>query len=137
MYPSNGSRRRGRDVHGAFHVNVKRIGGAGADARRLSRYMVAQYCGGQNALVRLSQSRMEFPLTGLRGQLFKLIRGLPERYEFGNRLSQSLRGEQFTQAFAQFFHLHFRQAWADVLRGRSCSAYGVQFVVVGGRVLRL
>jgi len=48
-------------IHGAFHVNVKRIGEADRDARRLSRYIVAQYCGGQNALVRLSQSRLPYP----------------------------------------------------------------------------
>lgn len=44
-------------LHGAFHVNVERIGGADRDARALSRYIVAQYCGGQGALVRISQSR--------------------------------------------------------------------------------
>lgn len=44
-------------LHGAFHVNVKRIGGADRDARALSRYIVAQYCGDQKALVRISQSR--------------------------------------------------------------------------------
>jgi hypothetical protein len=60
-------------LQGAFHVNVKRIGGADRDARRLSRYIVAQYCGDQNALVRLSQSRMDYPLARMRAALLRTV----------------------------------------------------------------
>ena len=68
-------------IHGAFHVRVNRMGGADRDARRLSRYIVAQYCGDQNALVRLSQSRMEVCLSRMREALYRTLKGLTERYE--------------------------------------------------------
>ncbi len=54
---SKGLQNSWSSLHGAYHVNVKRIGGADRDARALSRYIVAQYCGDQKALVRISQSR--------------------------------------------------------------------------------
>jgi hypothetical protein len=155
-----------KEVHGAFHVNLKRIGARATDARRLSRYMVAQYCGGQHALVRVSQSRSEFPLTAMRQQLFQLLRELPERYEFGEKLRASLGGamfvpgtvqwiegrkvrvplppdaptyepSDFTKAFNSFFWTAFRQAWDSLVSARSCEAYGVQFVAIGGAVVRL
>jgi hypothetical protein len=124
-------------IHGAFHVNVKRIGGADKDARRLSRYIVAQYCGDQNALVRLSQSRMAIPLTRMREQLLRLLRGLPERYELGGELAQSFSGDEFTKVFSQFLWAGFRKAWAELLRVRSCQAFGVQFVWINGQVQRI
>jgi hypothetical protein len=124
-------------LHGAFHVNVKRIGGADQDARRLSRYIVAQYCGDQNALVRLSQSRMAVPLTKMRAQLLRALKGLPERYEFGGKLLQSVGSEEFSRAFNQFLWLAFRQAWDCLVRSRSCEAYGVTLVWVDGELRRL
>ena len=123
-------------LHGAFHVNVKRIGGADKDARRLSRYIVAQYCGGQNALVRLSQSRMEYPFSKMRAQLLRTIKNLPERYAFGNGLTESFKGDELTQASNQFLWLAFRQAWDDLVKSRSCQAFGVTFVWWDGELRR-
>jgi hypothetical protein len=126
-----------RDIHGAFHVNVKRIGGEDQDARRLSRYIVAQYCGDQNALVRLSQSRAPYPLARMRSQLLRVIKGLPERYEFGNRLSQGLSPGEFDRAFNQFLWSGFRRSWEALVRSRSCEAYGVTLVWWDGELRRL
>lgn len=126
-----------KEIHGAFHVNIKRIGGDDHDARRLSRYIVAQYCGGQNALVRLSQSKTDFPLSRARAALLSRIKGLPERYEFLNLLANSLHGEDFTQAANRFLRIHFRQAWDDLVRSRSCEAYGVQFVWCDGVLMQV
>jgi hypothetical protein len=126
-----------KEIHGAFHVNIKRIGGAGHDARRLSRYIVAQYCGGQNALVRLSQSKTDFPLSRARAALLSQIKGLPERYEFLNLLARSIDGEEFDRAANKFLRMHFRQAWDDLVRSRACDAYGVQFVWCDGALQRV
>jgi hypothetical protein len=126
-----------RDIHGAFHVNVKRIGGKDRDARRLSRYIVAQYCGDQNALVRLSQSRAPYPLSRMRSQLLRVIKALPERYEFGNQLVQGLSLEEFNRAFNQALWSGFRQAWVNLVRSRSCEAYGVTLVWSEGELRRL
>jgi hypothetical protein len=126
-----------KEIHGAFHVNIKRIGGDDQDARRLSRYIVAQYCGGQNALVRLSQSKTDFPLSRARAALLSRIKGLPERYEFLNVLANSLHGEDFTRAANQFLRIHFRQAWDDLVRSRCCEAYGVQFVWCDGVLMQV
>lgn len=126
-----------KGIHGAFHVNVKRIGGADRDARRLSRYIVAQYCGDQNALVRLSQSRAALPLARMREQLLRLLKALPERYEFGGELAKSVPGEDFGKLFGKFLWSSFRRAWADLLRFRSCHAFGVQFVWFNGQIERV
>jgi hypothetical protein len=125
-----------RDIHGAFHVNVKRIGGKDRDARRLSRYIVAQYCGDQNALVRVSQSRMEFPLSRMRARLLSVLKGLPERYEFGHQIQEGLTQEQFTSMFSASLWMTFRHAWVDLVRSRSCEAFGVKLVWWDGDLRR-
>lgn len=125
------------DLHGAFHVNVKRIGGADRDARRLSRYIVAQYCGGQNALVRFSQSRLPIPLSRMRAELLRLIRNLPERYALGNKLVGVLSGEELDRVFNQTLWLTFREAWDSLVRSRSCEAYGVKIVWWAGALQRV
>lgn len=126
-----------KEIHGAFHVNIKRVGGQDHDARRLSRYLVAQYCGGQDALVRLSQSKTDFPLSKARAALLARLRALPERYEFLNVLANSLHGEDFTRAANQFLRIHFRRAWDDLVRSRSCEAYGVYFVWFDGVLVKV
>jgi len=125
------------ELHGAFHVNVKRIGTGPTDAKRLSRYIVAQYCGDQNALVRLSQSRMDVPLARMRGELLRVVKGLPERYEFDHGLGQGLSGEAFTKAFNTFLWMEFREAWGALVRSRSCKAFGVALAWVDGELRRV
>ena len=129
-----------KDIHGAFHVNVKRIGKADQDARRLSRYIVAQYCGGQNALVRLSQSRLAIPLSRMRGQLLRALKDLPERYEAGTGVprQEGMEGVmEFSKDFNRLMWMTFRNAWAKMLRVRSCEAFGVQFMWLDGKVQRV
>jgi hypothetical protein len=123
-------------LHGAFHVNVKRIGNEDRDARRLSRYIVAQYCGGQDALVRVSQSRMEYPLPRMREALRSVIKGLPERYEYGNRNFQGMAYEEVSKASNQALWSTFRKAWNNLVRSRSCEVFGVTLVWWGGELRR-
>src|SRR5216683_5151221 len=123
-------------LHGAFHVNVKRIGGADKDARGLSRYIVSQYCAGQNALVRLPQSRMEIPFARMRAELLRLLKGLPERYEAGGRPAQAVGQEHFSREFNGLLWRSFREAWDALVKHRSFEAFGVQFVWAGGKLQR-
>lgn len=131
-----------KGIHGAFHVNVKRIGGSDTDARRLSRYIVAQYCGGQDALVRLSQSVLAVSLTKMREALYRAVKGIPERYEQARMYKPRMFGtlhdvEKFGKLFGHIFWLEFRVAWDAMVRSRSCEAYGVQFVWCGGELHRV
>ena len=119
-----------KDIHGAFHVNVKRIGNSDTDARRLSRYIVAQYCGDQDGLVRLSQSRMAIPLTRMRQALLRRLKDLPERFYVGSEMLKGLKDcsrEELDRLIPKFFWNEFRAAWDQLVRGRSCRAFGVQF----------
>ena len=123
-------------LHGAFHVNVKRIGNEDKDARRLSRYIVAQYCGGQDALVRLSQSRMEYPLSKMRESLRRVLKGLPERYEFGNQMCQGLTFEDSAKLSNTVLWSTFRKAWNHLVRSRSCEVFGVTLIWLDGELRR-
>lgn len=125
------------EIHGAFHVNIKRIRTEDKDARRLSRYIVAQYCGGQNALVRFSQSKSDFPFSRARRALRREMRELPERYQFLSALISSVPDEHFSRCANEFFRLHFRRAWDELARVRSCEAYGVQFAWRDGELRRI
>lgn len=58
------------ELHGAFMVNVKRIGGGQVDRKRVSTYIVAQYLANQEgAYLRLSQSRCAIDWRAIRAQL--------------------------------------------------------------------
>lgn len=126
-----------KGIHGAFHVNVKRVQSEARDARRLSRYIVAQYCGGQSALVRFSQSKCDFPFTKARSQLRRAMRNMAERYAFLSLLPSELSRDDFDRCAKDFFTLHFKRAWEDLVLSRSCTAYGVQFVWCDGELVRV
>lgn len=125
-----------KDIHGAFHVNIKRIGGDSKDARRLSRYIVSQYCGDQDGLVRLSQSKPDVPLSRMREALRRAFRTMPERYEYGASLGP-LSPEEFKATFASGTWKQFRTAWDALVRTRSCELFGVRFVWFGDRLERV
>ena len=124
-------------LHGAFHVNVKRIGRADRDARALSRYIVAQYCGDQKALVRISQSRAAVPFARMRQQLLRVLKNLPERYEEGHKLIQGMPREEFSKTFNGLLWRTFRKAWDTLVRARSCEAFGVTLIWSDGQLRRI
>jgi len=125
-----------KDIHGAFHVNVKRIRYGDASARRLSRYIVAQYCGGQSGLVRVSQSRGEIPFPKMRQALLATFRHMPERYEAAGDLLK-LPVEEFGQQFRKLYWAEFRSAWDQLVGTLSCEVYGVRFAWVIDRLERV
>src|SRR5207253_502608 len=102
-----------------------------------SRYIVSQYCAGQNALVRLSQSRMDIPFARMRQELLRVLKGLPERYEVGGKLSEEVAHEVFGSAFNGLLWRTFRQAWDALVKHRSFEAFGVQFVWANGKLQRV
>ena len=126
-----------QDIHGAFHVNVKRIGGQDKDARRLARYIVAQYCGDQYGLVRLSQSKLEIPLTRMRQVLLSTLKRMPERYSIANQFADGFTPEELSSVLNQWLFITFKRAWDDLVRERSCKAFGVRFVWWNGNLERV
>lgn len=124
------------DIHGAFHVNVKRIGGSSKDSRRLSRYIVSQYCGDQNGLVRLSQSKPEKPLAKMRQALRHMAKTMPERYEFANTLTH-LAPEEFDIEFRKAIRQQCAAAWDSLVRVGSCELFGVQLIWLEDRLQRV
>jgi hypothetical protein len=124
-----------KDIHGAFHVNVKRIGGSTKDARRLSRYLVSQYCGDQDGLVRLSQSKPERPMVKMREALRREFKVMPERHEFAHTLSH-LSPEEFARELKRALWKQFREAWDSLIRVGSCELLGVKFVWLWDRLER-
>lgn len=125
-----------KDIHGAFHVNVKRIGGSSKDARKLSRYIVAQYCGDQDALVRLSQSKPSRPLTKMREALRQAFKRMPERHEYAHTISH-LPPDEFEQELKKSLGQKFRAAWDQLVMTGSCELFGVKLVWFGGSLERL
>ena len=124
------------EIHGAFHVNVKRIGGRDKDATRLSRYIVAQYCGNQDGLVRLSRSRMMYPISKMRASLLSALKNCTERYFLANKWPK-MSSEEFTEKFNGWFWGTFRSAWDELIMKRQCTAFGVQFFWADGKIQRL
>ena len=125
------------DIHGAFHVNVKRIGGDSKDARRLSRYIVSQYCGDQDGLVRLSQSKPERPLAKMREALRKALRGMPERYEYASVHLSHLPPAEFDVEFKRLLWKRFREAWDMLVCSGQCEVFGVKLIWREDRLERL
>lgn len=125
-----------KDIHGAFHVNVKRIGADSKDARRLSRYIVSQYCGDQDGLVRLSQSKPERPMGKMREALRRTIKTIPERHEFAHSISH-LPPEEFNTQLKKAVWQRFKAAWDSLVRVGSCELFGVQFVWLGESLERV
>lgn len=115
-----------KQLHGALFVNVQAVGQTTDDGRRLSRYIVAQYCGGQSGLVRLSQSRCPLPLTRMRKAWFHALHGLQERYEWGHDNLPRMEGDP-QEEFRRAFWSVYRSGWLDLLDRGSTVAHGVQF----------
>jgi hypothetical protein len=125
-----------KDIHGAFHVNVKRIGGSSTDSRRLARYLVSQYCGDQSGLVRLSQSRQERRFSKIREALRHTIKSMPERHEFAHTLSH-LPPDEFNVQIRKEVWKRFQIAWDSLVRVGSCELFGVQFIWFMDRLERV
>ena len=125
-----------QDIHGAFMVNVRRIGGSTRDARRLSRYIVSQYCGDQDGLVRLSQSKPDRPMSKMREALRQTLKAMPERHEYAHTISH-LPPDEFATQLKKTIWQAFKAAWDALVRGGSCELFDIQFVWLEDRLERV
>jgi len=71
------------DVHGARQFRVVPVRAGASSIRKLSRYIVSQYIGGQDALIRSSGSRLELCSAKLRAAFLRLVMSDPARYAQG------------------------------------------------------
>jgi len=125
------------EIHGAPVVDVRAVGKGDGDARRLSRYMVTQYCAGQDALVRLSQSRARLPLAKVRQAVRVALRNLPERWEWASHIFDHFGVKAWHAVFRRGYANVFVDALDSLLWSGSCSMHGVQFALVNGSLERV
>lgn len=121
------------EVHGAWHVNVKRISRGGGAARRVSRYVVSQYLvrqGGElvDALVRTFGSRLELRLPALRREFRRLL--WVRRYEWAKATGVRMASDEDVRAARRSWWQAFRGAWAALLERGSVSLWGAAVVLV-------
>ncbi len=110
-------------VHGAWSVWVARVVDSEKSRRRLSRYIVSQYCGGQDALVRVSQSRLGFAFGKCRKALLKALRDCTDRYLYYGRIKEVF-AENLGRVCGQWFFLELRYAWQELLERGECVIFG-------------
>ncbi len=113
-------------IHGAWSVWVARVSNGESSRRRLSRYIVTQYCGGQDALVRLSQSRLGFSFGKCRKALLSSIKACTDRYLYYGRI-RDVYGERFGRLCGQWYWLEVRNAWNELIEFGVCEFFGQKF----------
>jgi hypothetical protein len=136
-----------RELHGAWHVNVKRIRADSASARRVSRYVVSQYLvqqGGElvDALVRTFGSRLELRLPAIRERFRELMRlhGGALRFRWMKAAMDVDAGLPWESTWREFGRLWWRmrrEAWGDLLARGQCEVFGARLVLLpwcGGTV---
>lgn len=108
------------EIHGAWNVWVARVRDGKSSLRRLSRYIVSQYCGGQDGLVRLSQSRMGQPFGAMRRGLLKAMKACTNRFLYYGRLGTGWDIARFGRICNQWYWHEFRHAWDDLVLSGEC-----------------
>lgn len=125
------------EIRGAWNVSISRVKVSNGDRRRLTRYIVCQYCGGQSGLVRVSQSRLGIPLAKMRAALLRAMRGCTERYEMMKACSDRHPKEEnvnWGKLMGQWFFLSLRRAWNDLVATGQCWFFERDFVWFAGKL---
>jgi len=117
-------------IHGAWHVNIKRVRVSNGDRRRLSGYLVAQYCGDQSGLVRFSQSRGELSFEKARVWLRRLIRNHPSVTGLASVLLQVGGMEHGGRLYWELQQEVFRDTWSLVLEHGGATVFETVIRVV-------
>lgn len=120
-----------QEIHGAWNVHVSRISSGEKSRSNLSRYIVTQYCGGQDALVRLSQSRLGFPFAKVRRALLAAVRACTDRFLYLGRITRlgaMATPEAFGRICGQWYWLEIRQAWEELIDFGVCEFFGCKHV---------
>lgn len=142
------------DIHGARFLNVKLIQDGDTSVRRLTGYIVTQYVAGQDALIRMSGSRADLPLSRLRQTFRRMVFDHPGRFmtnlyraaialpyhfkpEGEEQVVDNMMAESgLRTARNEWWHL-FREAWARLLERGSVELFGDRFVLWAGDVHRV
>lgn len=107
-------------IHGAKVVDIRRVTIGASSQRRLSRYIVSQYCGGQSGFVRSDYTH-------------------PKWLGFSIR-STWLRLKREWRSIKPICSLHFGSlcdAWDSLIRVRSCWLGKYQFVVCDAQLVEV
>ncbi len=106
------------EIRSARQLRIVPVRAGEGSARKLSRYIVSQYIAGQDALVRLSRSRLDGCSAKLRGAFRRLVLGDPARYRLIPEMDD--RDERVRLMRAVSWHT-FRVGWESiVVRGHAC-----------------
>ena len=70
---------------------------------------------------------MAISLTRMRQALLRRLKDLPERYYAASEALSGCPRAELDRLIHKFFWTEFRAAWDQLVRGRSCIAFGVQF----------
>jgi len=125
------------EIHGAQQLRIVPIRKGGGSARRLSTYLVSQYVGGQDGLVRLSRSRIGLISAVARRAFYRLVFGNPRRWLgwafYGGTPLVAMQagvvtwGPQYAMLRGHWWR-EFRQGWESfVLTGRAV-LFGREYV---------
>jgi hypothetical protein len=135
-----------REIHGAFHVNIKPVKAGEGHARRLSRYLVTQYVAGQDALVRMSGSRSELALPRLRAMWRRLVMDHRNKYvipsfdrDAGDRMEVAAIGSDDggVRAMRCEWWRKYREGFVTLMARGSVDLWGDHYLLHGGELVRL
>ena len=103
-------RRVWQDLHGARQFRIVPVRAGKASSRRLSRYIVSQYVGGQDALVRMSGSLMSGASSRERREFLRVVMGDARRYSQGFPCS-----DEGVAAMRRHWWFTFRVGWESLI----------------------
>ena len=123
-----------RELHGAWHVNVKRLRMEGRTAARVSRYVVSQYMvrqGGEyvDALVRTFGSRLDLQLPRLRRD-YRAIVSWRRWEQLGLASRACAADEAAMKAVRRRLWDEMRAGWHHLLERGSVSLWGASVVLL-------
>jgi len=125
------------EIHSAQQLRVVPVRSDKSTARRLSSYMVSQYVAGQDALVRLSRSRIGLISAATRRAFYRLVFDNSARWEgwsfFGGTPIEALRagvvtwGPQYWMCRGHWWRT-FRDGWESFVRTGRAFVFGRCYV---------
>ena len=126
------------ELHGARQINIKLVGSGESDVRRVTGYIVTQYVGGQDALVRMSGSRAYLPLAKLRQEWRRFVFGAAARYLVEVKKPDEA-GDDWDEARARRWEWWrvYRVGWDSLLSRGSFSLWGVSYILFCGSIDRV
>jgi hypothetical protein len=126
------------ELHGARQFRIVPIRRGPKSARCLARYIVAQYVGGQDALIRLSRSRVAGCSARLRHAFVRLVMTDPRRYSqwvhrcglaAGDHAAARAAGDGWIMLMREAWWQTFRVGWESLVTSGMASVFGQRVVV--------